>query len=121
MHVEFEEMLLELVPGDHLNENIYKLKKLANVAGLLVSLSTQDGSTYLSIRYDEKYTEFFRTRNAGRPRKSEARAMTRGEVFCAIRQERGAKAAAAEFNMSLSTFYRRYWENMGKDKGELFS
>lgn len=58
MHVEFEEMLLELVPGDHLNENIYKLKKLANVAGLLVSLST---------------------------------------------------------------FYRRYWENMGKDKGELFS
>jgi hypothetical protein len=120
MHVEFEEMLLELVPDDHMGRKVQKLKEIANVAGSLVSLTVKDGSTYLSVRYDDRYTEFFRTRNAGRPRKRVAKPMTCGEVS-ALRREVGARETASALNMSLSTFYRRYWENMGRGKDEIFS
>jgi hypothetical protein len=120
MHVEFKEMLLELVPDDHMGEKVQKLKEIANVAGSLVSLTVKDGSTYMSVRYDDKYTKFFRTRNAGRPRKCEAKSMSCGEVSM-LRWKVGARETAAALNMSLSTFYRRYWENMGKGKDEMFS
>ncbi len=120
MHVEFKEMLMELVPDDNLDEKVQKLKEIANVAGSLVSITVRDGSTYLSVRYDDRYTEFFRTRNAGRPRKKEAKSMTWGEVSM-LRRKVGARETAATLNMSLSTFYRRYGENMGKDKDEMFS
>jgi len=46
--------------------------------------------------------------------------MTWGEV-CALRKEKGTKETAAALNMSLSTFYRHIWENMGKGKREMFS
>jgi hypothetical protein len=120
MHVEFKEMLLELVPDDHMGEKVQKLKDIANVAGSLVSLTVKDGSTYLSVRYDDKYTEFFRTRNAGRPRKNEAKSMSWGEVSM-LRWKVGARETAATLNMSLSTFYRRYADSMGKGKDEMFS
>ncbi|MBI9095368.1 MAG: hypothetical protein JEY71_10840 [Sphaerochaeta sp.] len=120
MHVEFKEMLLELVPDDHMDRKVRKLKEIANVAGSLVSLTVRDGSTYLSVRYDDRYTEFFRTRNAGRPRKKKAKPMTCGEVST-LRREVGSRETASAINMSLSTFYRRYLENMGKGKDEIFT
>jgi len=120
MPIEFKEMLLELVPSDQLGEKIQVFKELASVAGLLVYLDIYDGVPFLSVRYDFKHTESIRTRNAGRPRKREAKAMAWGDV-CALRWKKGAKAAAEELNMSLSTFYRRYDENYGKGKEEMFS
>jgi hypothetical protein len=119
MYTEFKEMLLELVPNDHLFKDIQKLRKLALVAGLSVNLISRDESSYLLVSYCDEFTEFVRTRNAGRHRESVTVTKTCGDV-CSLRREKGAKATAVALNMSLSTFYRHYLENMGKHNGEMF-
>lgn len=114
-----KEILFEVVPDGNIHMNIQALKKLGNVAGLLVDLRIKEGATFLCIRYSEEFSEFIRNRNAGRPRKKEEVQLTCGEVF-SLKEEEGAKVAAARLRMPLATFYRRYSENKRKRFEEPF-
>ncbi|MFA6845978.1 MAG: hypothetical protein WCR02_09640 [Sphaerochaetaceae bacterium] len=120
MNMQQEEILFEVVPGEHLQQDMLKLRKLAYTAGLLVNLTEMNGTTFLSVRYDDGFTEFVRTRHAGRPRKKESTRLTCGEVV-SLKTEKGAKVVAATLGMPLATFYRHYIENKGKKEGEIFS
>lgn len=113
------EMLFEVVRGETLYKDVMKLHGLGNVAGFSVGLSAKDGRHFLSIRYDDEYTESKRNRNAGRPRTRRQSHLTCGEVT-SIKEGRGAKAAAASLGMPIATFYRRYNENKGKREEECF-
>ena len=113
------EVLFEVVRGGTLYKDVMKLYGLGNVAGISVGLSTKDGRYFLSIRYDDEYTEFKRNRNAGRPRTRRQSHLTCGEVT-SIKEGRGAKVAAASLGMPIATFYRRYNENKGKGEEEYF-
>ena len=119
MHMQDEEMLFELVPGEHLYENVDTLKHLMNVSGVLVDVMVRDGKTSLSIRYSKEFTEYLRNRNAGRPRKKDTLNSTCGEVF-SLKEAKGAKVAAATFGMPIATFYRRCNDNKGKREEEPF-
>jgi len=119
MHMQDKEILLEIVQGDHLQENIQKLKKLASVAGLLVTLTVTDGTTFLSVRYSDEFTEYIRNRKAGRPRKEKTVCLTCKEVI-SLKKDEGAKIVAAKLKMPIATFYRHYNENKGKNEEDLF-
>jgi hypothetical protein len=114
-----KEMLLEVVPGKHLEADVGRLKALAEVAGLLVGLTVRDGATYISIRYSDEFTEFIRSRNAGRPRRKNAARLSCGEVYL-LKESVGAIAAASALRMPIATFYRRCKDNRGKKEGEPF-
>lgn len=113
------ELLFEVVRGGTLYEDVMKLYGLGEVAGLQVGLIAKDGKYFLSIRYDDGYTEFKRTRNAGRPRTRRQTHLTRGEVDF-LKETEGAKAAAVALGMPIATFYRRYKESKGKKEEEYF-
>jgi len=119
MYMQDKEMLFEVVPGKQLGTDVRKLKTLAKVAGMLVGLTVRDGATYLSIRYSDEFTEFIRSRNAGRPRRKDAVRLTCGEVGL-LKESQGAKAAASTLQMPIATFYRRCEDNKGKKEGEPF-
>jgi len=114
-----KEILFEVIPDGNIHRDVQKLKELANVAGLLVSLTVKGGATFLYIRYGDEYTEYLRNRNAGRPRKTDEVQLTCGEVF-SLKEAEGAKVAAARLKMPLATFYRRYSENKSKKDEEPF-
>ena len=119
MYRQDKEMLNEVVADGNIHENVQKLKELANIAGLLVSLKVKEGTTFLYIRYGDEYTEYLRNRNAGRPRKTDEVQLTCGEVF-SLKEAEGAQGAAARLRMSMATFYRRYNANKGKKDEEPF-
>lgn len=119
MHMQDKEMLLEVVPGEHLQKDVQKLGDLAHVAGILVDLTVISGATFLSVRYSDEFTEFIRNRNAGRPRQKEGVPLSCGEV-CSLKEAEGAKAAADKLRMPVATFYRRFNDNKGKKKEEPF-
>ncbi|MGB4407913.1 MAG: hypothetical protein WBI82_13705 [Sphaerochaeta sp.] len=114
-----EKMLFEVVPDGNIHKDVQRLKELANVAGLLVDLKVKEGSTFLQIRYGDEYTEYLRSRNAGRPRKTDEVQLTCGEVSL-LKETEGAQGAADRLRMSLPTSYRRYNENKGKKDVEPF-
>ena len=114
-----EEMQFEVVRGGQLYKDVMKLYGLGNVAGLQVGLIVEDGKHFLSIRYNDEYTEFKRNRNAGRPRTRRQAHLTCGEVS-SLKEAQGAKAAAAALGMPIATFYRRYNENKGKKEEAYF-
>lgn len=113
------ELLFEVVRGGTLYKDVMKLYVLGEVAGLQVGLIAKDGRHFLSIRYDDEYTEFKRNRNAGRPRTRRQVHLTCGEVDL-LKETEGAKAAASALGMPIATFYRRYNENKGKAEEEYF-
>lgn len=111
--MQYEELVFEVVRGGTLYGDVLKLHGLADVAGLGVGLSAEDGRYFLTIRYNEEITEEKRSRNAGRPRKPREVLLTCGEVS-SLKQSKGAKVAAAALGMPIATFYRRYNENKEK-------
>lgn len=113
------ELLFEVVRGGTLYKDVMKLYGLGEVAGLKVGLIAKDGKHFLSIRYDDGYTEFKRNRNAGRPRTRRQTHLTCGEVDF-LKETEGAKAAAVALGMPIATFYRRYKESKGKKEEEYF-
>jgi len=119
MHLQDEELLFEMVPGEHLQRDVCTLRELCNVAGLLVDLATRDGKTLLSVRYNAEFTGFIRNRKAGRPRNSGDLQLSCEEVF-SLKETDGAGMAASRLGMSVATFYRRCNENKGKKKEEPF-
>jgi len=119
MHMQDKELLFEVVPGGNLHDDARKLGELGKVAGLLVNLTVEDGATFLSVGYSDEFTEFIRHRNAGRPRKKREVQISCAKVF-SLKEEEGAKVAAATVGMSIATFYRRCNENKGKREGEPF-
>ena len=119
MNIQDQEILLEIVQGDHLQKDVQKLRDLAYVAGLLIELKVKDGRSFLSVKYNDEFTEFIRSRKAGRLRKKETDQFTCGEVIT-LKETQGANVAAAILKIPISTFYRRYNENKGKEEGEPF-
>jgi hypothetical protein len=119
MHIQDKEVLFEVIQGEHLQKDVQKLKELAHVAGLLVDLTVTDSATFLSIRYNDEFTEYIRNRKAGRPRKKKAIQLTCKEVV-SLKKNEGAKVAAATLKMPIATFYRHYTENKGKKEEDLF-
>jgi len=119
MHMQDDEMLFELVPGKHLHKDVDTLKHLMNVSGVLVDVMVRDGKTSLSIRYNQEFTEYLRTRNAGRPRNKADVQLTCKEVY-SLKESEGAKVAAAALRMPIATFYRRCNDNKGKREEEPF-
>lgn len=119
MHMQENEILFELIPGKNFHKDVATLKRLMNVSGVLVDALVRDGKTTLSIRYDKEFTEYLRTRNAGRPKKEPEVTLTCGEVF-SLKESEGAKVAAAKLQMPIATFYRRCHDNRGKGDGEPF-
>lgn len=113
------ELLFEVVRGGTLYKDVIKLYELGKVAGLQVGLIPKDGKHFLSIRYDDEYTEFKRNRNAGRPRTRRQTHLTCGEVDF-LKETEGAEAAAVALGMPIATFYRRYKESKGKKGEEYF-
>lgn len=111
--MQYEEMVFEVVRGGTLYKDVGKLYGLADVAGLRVGLSSDDGRYFLTIRYSDEITEAKRSRNAGRPRKNREVLLTCGEVS-SLKESKGAQVAAAALGMPIATFYRRYNENKGK-------
>jgi len=120
MHMQEDEILFELIPGKDLYKDVATLKKLMNVSGVLVDALVRDGKTTLSIRYDKDFTEYLRTRNAGRPRKETEVKLTCGDVF-SLKEAEGAKVAATALQMPIATFYRRCHDNKGKREEEPFT
>lgn len=119
MHMQDKEMLLEVVPGAHLQEEVQKLRILASVAGIIVGLTVKNGATFLSVKYSEEFTEFIRTRNAGRPKQKGKVQLLCGEIS-SLKESEGAKVAAAKLHMSIATFYRHLNDNKGKKKEDEF-
>lgn len=119
MHMQDEQLLFQVIPGSTLDEDVRMLGKLASVAGLVVGLQHKEGCTFVSVGYNEEYTEFIRSRNAGRPRGRREVGMACSEVF-SLKEVAGAKAAAASLGMSLATFYRHCKDNRGKRGDEPF-
>ncbi len=119
MHMQDKQLLFQVVPGNTLDEDVRMLGKLASVAGLVVGLQCKEGCTFVSVRYNEQYTEYIRSRNAGRPRKTWGARISCAEVYFRKDAE-GAKAAASSLGMSLATFYRHCNENLGRGGDEPF-
>lgn len=120
MHMQDKEILFEVIQREDLQQDIQKLKELASVAGLLVNLTVTNGAPILSVRYSEEFTEFIRNRNAGRPRKKGSVLLSCGEVI-SLKEAEGAKVAATALKIPIATFYRRYYENKGKNEKESFT
>ena len=108
-----KQLLFQVIPGNTLNEDVRMLGKLASVAGLVVGIQCKESFTFVSVRYNEQYTEYIRSRNAGRPRKTWEARISCAEVF-SRKDAEGAEAAASSLGMSLATFYRLCKENLGR-------
>lgn len=119
MHMQDKQLLFQVVWGNTLDEDVRTLGKLASVAGLVVGLQCKEGCTFVFVRYNEQYTEYIRSRNAGRPRKTWEARISCAEVF-SLKDAQGAKAAASSLGMSLATFYRHCKENLGRGGDEPF-
>lgn len=119
MKLQDKRLSFEVVPGATLEEDVRTLRELALVAGLLVGLEQRDGRTYVSVRYGEDFTEFIRSRNAGRPRGTPTLQLSCKDVYAAKETE-GARIVAARLGLPLSTFYRRCKENRSKREEEPF-
>jgi hypothetical protein len=119
MHMQDKQLLFQVVPGNTLDEDVRMLRKLAAVAGLVVGLQCKEGCTFISVRYNEQYTEYIRSRNAGRPRNGGNPGLTCEEVF-SLKETEGAAMAASKLGMSVATFYRRCNENKEKKGNDPF-
>ena len=119
MNMQDKEMRFKVVPEEHLQKDVQKLRKLASVAGLLVNLTVTNGETFLLVTYSEDLTIFIRNRSAGRPRKKKIICLTCGEVVL-LKEAEGAKVAASTLNIPIATFYRHYNDNKEKREEDPF-
>jgi hypothetical protein len=106
MRTQDKELLIEICRGENTEATIAKIRELSLVAGVLVDLRRINGKLMLCYRYSDEFSEFCRNRNAGRPRRYQARAITVREVREMVKTS-GAKETAMFVGMPLSTFYYR--------------
>ena len=106
MRTQDKELLIEICSGENTEATIAKIRELSLVAGVLVSLREMDGKLLLSYRYSDEFSEFCRSRNAGRPRKYRVRTVIVKDVREMVKTS-GAKETARFIGMPLSTFYYR--------------
>lgn len=120
MRIQDKELLIEIYGDENTRATVAKIQELSLVAGVLVDLRRTNGKLMLCYRYSDEFSEFCRNRNAGRPRRYQARAITVREVREMVKTT-GAKETARFVGMPLSTFYYRLRENEKLKPEDIFA